>query len=76
MSADIPRSVMEEATALVDKVMTSGGYAANTRLVAEALLSRDKRSAEIARNNDPFPEEGKYIASLITTYPEGKEDGL
>jgi hypothetical protein len=76
--ADIPRSVMEEArdvwfATLHKDVVTNKDAIV---LFARALLARDKRAAGIARNNDPFPEEGEYIASLILTYPEGKEDGL
>jgi hypothetical protein len=74
---DLPRSVMEEADRVIDfALLADAGLDATREILAEALLARDKRAAGIARNNDPFPEEGEYIASLILTYPEGKEDGL
>jgi len=68
--------VMEEADRVIDfALLADAGLDATREILAEALLARDKRAAGIARNNDPFPEEGEYIASLITTYPEGKENG-
>jgi hypothetical protein len=75
---DIPRSVMEEALQVArrHKATGFGTDEALARDIARFALARDKRAAGIARNNDPFPEEGEYIASLILTYPEGKEDGL
>jgi hypothetical protein len=73
MSADIPRSVMEEARKLLDDVIVTDGIGNLEEMVARHLLARDKRAAGIARDNDAFPEEGEYIASLILTYPEEKE---
>jgi hypothetical protein len=75
MSADIPRSVMEEARKTYEAlpiVYDGWDEDAVIKVIARFAIARDKRAAEIARNNDPFPEEGEYIASLILTYEEGQ----
>jgi hypothetical protein len=75
MSADIPRSVMEEARRTWAK--TGGAFFGKCDpvvVIAEALLARDKRAAEIAmaaiaKTEDEYQKEmAEAIAEAILTY--------
>jgi hypothetical protein len=77
---DIPRSVMEEADRVIDfALLADAGLDATREILAEALLARDKRAAGIAlayADNQDKTVKASVVARAITTYPEGKEDGL
>jgi hypothetical protein len=86
MSADSPRSVMEEARRAVAKLIvetsTYPSFAAWVGMTARFALARDKRAAEIAmamiaQTQDEYQKEmAEAIAEAILAHPEGKEDGL
>ncbi|MGN6537588.1 MAG: hypothetical protein ACTHKQ_17900 [Mesorhizobium sp.] len=70
MQADkIPDEIMREAARLLDR--THWDRSPTVERVARALMARDKRAAEIAREcfDDPQAEADRnYIAAAILTY--------
>lgn len=66
MPADkIPDEIMQEARVLRMKLHGATELGQRTNWLAEALMARDKRAAEIARNTDPNAHD---IATAILTY--------
>jgi hypothetical protein len=64
MSADIPRSVMEEAVRIYEDAEPGTAY---TLILARALIARDKRAAGIASAMGYL---GEIIADRILAYPD------